>query len=209
MVSTDISIWIAAFFTIAVTTYVFKDNIIFKFAENTFIGVAAGHAVVMAVRNAKMYGIDKILAGEYIYLVSIILGILMYFRFSKTAFWVYRYAIAFLVGQGVGIAMRAGVHADFLQMVATTAKPLVVSGDVMGSINSILVFVLVITALLHFVFTVAGIHKGALSVLPRIGRYGMLLGFGAAFGNTVMTRFGMYQGRVLFLLRDWLGLVGS
>jgi len=33
------------------------------------------------------------------------------------------------------------------------------------------------------------------------------MAFGASFGNTVMTRFGMYQGRILFLLRDWLQIV--
>jgi hypothetical protein len=50
-------------------------------------------------------------------------------------------------------------------------------------------------------------HKGALGFVPKLGRWMMLMAFGASFGNTVMTRFGMYQGRILFLLRDWLQIV--
>lgn len=34
----------------------------------------------------------------------------------------------------------------------------------------------------------------------------MLLAFGASFGNTVMSRLGMYKGRILFLLIDGLGV---
>ncbi len=43
--------------------------------------------------------------------------------------------------------------------------------------------------------------------MPKIGRWMILLALGASFGNTVMTRFGMYQGRVIFLLREWLQII--
>jgi len=56
MVSMDPQIWLAAFFTIAATSYAFRDNLVFKFAENTFIGIAAGHAIVMGVKNIRDYG---------------------------------------------------------------------------------------------------------------------------------------------------------
>ena len=65
----------------------------------------------------------------------------------------------------------------------------------------------VITALSHFIFTVEGVHKGAMGWMPKIGRWMMLLAFGASFGNTVMSRFGMYQGRIIFLLREWLQVI--
>jgi hypothetical protein len=77
----------------------------------------------------------------------------------------------------------------------------------MDTINNIIIFVGCIAALSHFIFTYEGIHKGALGYVPKLGRWMMLMAFGASFGNTVMTRFGMYQGRILFLLRDWLQVV--
>lgn len=206
MVSADPLVWIAAFFTIAATSFVFRDNIIFKISQYTFIGVASGHAIVMGVKNVRDYGWSKLAGGEMIYIIVFILGLMLYFRFSRQYYWVYRYPIAFLVGNGVGISIRAAIHSDFTINIAATASSLVAATP-MDTINNIIIFVGVITALSHFIFTYEGMHKGALGVLPKVGRWMMLMAFGASFGNTVMTRFGMYQGRILFLLRDWLGIV--
>lgn len=206
MVSADPQIWIQAFLTIAATSFVFRDNIVFKFAQYTFIGVAAGHAIVMGVKNIIKYGWVHLAGGAYIYVVVFILGIMLYARFSKEYYWLYRYPIAFMVGNGIGISIRAAIHSDFIKNIAATASPLVATAP-MDTINNIIIFVGCITALSHFIFTYEGMHKGTLGFVPKVGRWMMLMAFGASFGNTVMTRFGMYQGRILFLLRDWLQVV--
>jgi len=206
MVSADPQIWIAAFLTIAATSFVFRDNIVFKVAQYTFIGVAAGHYIVMGVKNIINYGWVHLAGGAYIYVVVFILGIMLYARFSKEYYWLYRYPIAFMVGNGIGISIRAAIHSDFIKNIAATASPLVATAP-MDTINNIIIFVGCITALSHFIFTYEGIHKGTLGFVPKVGRWMMLMAFGASFGNTVMTRFGMYQGRILFLLRDWLQVV--
>ena len=206
MVSMSISVWIAAFFTIAATSYAFRDNKIFKFAENTFIGVAAGHQIVMGVKNIRDYGWTHIMNGEMIYIVVFLLGIMLYARFHKEYFWLYRYPIAFLVGNGIGISIRAAIHSDFIVQVAATASPLIAS-DAFGTMNAIITFVGVVTALSHFIFSQEKLHEGTIGWIPKIGRWMMLLAFGASFGNTIMSRFGMYQGRVIFLLRDWLQVI--
>jgi len=206
MVSADPQIWIQAILTIAATSFVFRDNIVFKVAQYTFIGVAAGHYIVMGVKNIINYGWVHLAGGAYIYVVVFILGILLYARFSKEYYWLYRYPIAFMVGNGIGISIRAAIHSDFIKNIAATASPLVATAP-MDTINNIIIFVGCIAALSHFIFTYEGIHKGTLGYVPKLGRWMMLMAFGASFGNTVMTRFGMYQGRILFLLRDWLQVV--
>ena len=206
MVSMDPQIWIAAFFTIAATSYAFRDNIVFKFAENTFIGIAAGHAIVMGVKNIRDYGWTHIMNGEIIYVVVFVLGIMLYARFSDQYYWLYRYPIAFLVGNGIGISIRAAIHSDFIVQVRATASPLIAS-DALGTVNALITFVGCITAMSHFIFTYEKMNEGVLGWFPRIGRSLMLLAFGASFGNTVMSRFGMYQGRIIFLLRDWLQII--
>jgi hypothetical protein len=204
MVSADPQIWIQAILTIAATSFVFRDNIVFKVAQYTFIGVAAGHYIVMGVKNIINYGWVHLAGGAYIYVVVFILGILLYARFSKEYYWLYRYPIAFMVGNGISI--RAAIHSDFIINIAATASPLVATAP-MDTINNIIIFVGCIAALSHFIFTYEGIHKGTLGYVPKLGRWMMLMAFGASFGNTLMTRFGMYQGRILFLLRDWLQVV--
>ena len=206
MVSVDPSVWIAAFFTIAATSYAFKDNIVFKFAENTFIGVAAGHTIVMGIKNIRDYGWTHIMDGEMIYVIVLVLGVMLYARFSDTYYWLYRYPIAFLVGNGVGISIRAAIHSDFIVQVRATASPLI-ADSALGTVNAIITFVGVVTALSHFIFTQEKMHEGTLGMVPKLGRWMMLLAFGASFGNTIMSRFGMYQGRIIFLLRDWLQVI--
>jgi hypothetical protein len=72
------------------------------------------------------------------------------------------------------------------------------------------VFILgLISVLCYFYFSIP--HTGPagvpIRVLSRIGRYFMMVAFGAMFGNAVMGRVAILLGRVLFLLREWLGLV--
>lgn len=201
MVSMDIGVWIAAFFTIAATSYVFKDNRVFKFAEHTFIGTAAGYQVAWNLTQLNRIGIEPMMTkGMFLYVVPIVLGLTVYFQYHKDYYWIARYGVAFMVGQGMGMAMRAKIHSDFIvQLKATTAS--------LTSINGILIFVLVLTGLLHFVFTIQRVEKEPFSTLVKIGRYGILIALGASFGNTVMTRLGQYQGRMIFLIRDWLALI--
>jgi hypothetical protein len=103
-----------------------------------------------------------------------------------------------MVGNGVGISIRAAIHSDFIKNIAATASPLIATAP-MDTINNIIIFVGCVAALSHFVFTYEGMHKGTLGFVPKLGRWMMLMAFGASFGNTVMTRFGMYQGRTFFL----------
>jgi uncharacterized membrane protein len=207
MVSMDVSIWIAAFFTIAATSYAFRDNVVFKFAEYTFIGVAAGHQIVMGVKNIRDYGWTHLMSGEFVYVIVFVLGLLLYARYHRDYYWLYRYPIAFLVGNGVGISIRAAIHSDFIVQIQETASTSLIAADAFGSINAIITFVGVITALSHFIFTQEKLHVGTIGWIPRVGRWMMLLAFGASFGNTIMSRFGMYQGRIVFLLRDWLQVI--
>ena len=207
MVSMDISIWIAAFFTIAATSYAFRDNVVFKFAEYTFIGVAAGHQIVMGVKNIRDYGWTHLMSGEIIYILVFVLGLMLYARFHREYYWLYRYPIAFLVGNGVGISIRAAIHSDFIVQIQETASTSLIASDAFGTINALITFIGVITALSHFIFTQEKLHVGTIGWIPRIGRWMMLLAFGASFGNTIMSRFGMYQGRIIFLLRDWLQVI--
>jgi len=201
MVSADPGIWIAAFFTIAATSYVFRDNPAFKFAEHTFVGCAAGYSIAWNLTQLQRVGLTPMMErGLYTYLIPIVLGLTVYFQYSVEYRWIARYGVAFMTGQGIGMALRAKMREDFIMQLRATVTPL-------DSALGIVIFILVITGALHFVFTVKRVEKEPFRTLTIIGRYGILIALGASFGNTVMTRLGQYQGRMIFLIRDWLGLV--
>jgi len=104
MISADPGIWIAAFFTIAATSYVFRDNPAFKFAEHTFVGCAAGYSVAWNLTQLQRVGLTPMMErGIYTYLIPIVLGLTVYFQYSTEYRWIARYGVAFMMGQARGL----------------------------------------------------------------------------------------------------------
>lgn len=200
MVSTDIGVWIAAFFTISIMSYAFKDNIVFKFAEKTFIAAVIGNAVVMGWNSLQQFGFNKITGGEFLYIIPILFGISIFMRYHPKYFWVSRYGTALLVGVGTGITLRTVTQANITEQIIRSITP----GE---SLIWVFTAIVTFTIITHFTFTIRQLHEGPVKTIPEIGRYLMLIAFGAAFGNTVMTRMNLLVGRLIFLLRDWLALM--
>ena len=61
----------------------------------------------------------------------------------------------------------------------------------------------VISTLTYFFFSVE--HRGAIGGVSKIGIVFLMIGFGSAFGNTVMGRVSLLIQRIDFLLNGWLG----
>ena len=70
-------------------------------------------------------------------------------------------------------------------------------------IDAILFILGVIGTLIYFFFSR---EQKALKVGASIGKWVMMLAFGAAFGNTVMARMSLLVGRIYFL-GEWLHIL--
>jgi len=79
------------------------------------------------------------------------------------------------------------------------------SGAGVVSMTNILLVVGLLGTLSYFFFSMR--HRGLLGGLARVGIVFLMVGFGASFGYTVMSRVSLLIGRVGFLLHDWLHLV--
>lgn len=197
--------WIAAFLTLAIYSILFKESEIYYVAETIFVGTTAGYAVAMTFGNRikPAIMIDILEKGKWNYIVPIILGLLMYTRFSKKLQWLSNYPIAFTVGIGAGVVLTKQWKPMLIDQVAATIRPLS-DPTTAQVINSLLLLIGVICTLSFFIFTKEA--KGVLGYSSRIGRYTMMIAFGAAFGTTVMARVSLFLSRMQFLLIDWLGI---
>ncbi|MEE3260087.1 MAG: hypothetical protein VX293_12840, partial [Candidatus Latescibacterota bacterium] len=102
---TGLGIVTAAGMTLALYSFLYKDNPLFKFAEHVFVGVAAAY-VFGQYWYPTIYG--EIIAewsevgeGETVnwwLLAPTALGLLMLTRFSLRLAWLSRYSFAFFVG---------------------------------------------------------------------------------------------------------------
>ena len=207
--ATVLQIWIAAIFSIWIYSFIFRDNVFFKFSEHTFVGAAAGHSIVYGVDNVRRYGWDPFTKGAWIYIVVFLLGIVLYSRYHKTHFWISRFPLSIMVGLGIGLSMRATVTAEFIAQIQATAALRVIGVDAMTAFSNIVFIIIVLAVVYYFVFTFPGMHAGNLGIVSKIARYGMMASFGYSFANALLSRITMIFGRLDFLMSEWLPLPGA
>ncbi len=199
--------WLQAAFTILLLSVVFKDNPAYRFAENTYVGLFAGYTVAVQWFNyiRPSFQLRIMEEGKWWYIVPIIIGLMIYTRYIKPIAWVSRYHICFLLGIGSGYILSTTFKPMFIDQIKATFLPLWVAGDWWKSVSNIIYVVGTFTALVYFLFTLE--KKGVQGKISGMGRWVMMIAFGAAFGNTVMARVSLFLGRMQFLLGDWLHMI--
>ncbi len=124
-----IGTWIAAGITIAIYSFLYKDNPFYKLAENIYIGVSTGYIIVKSWTEAlRPLLVRPLLYPEsnldYIMIIPGLLGILMFTRYFRKIAWVSRISLAFLIGYGAGIAAPANIQAFLIRHTGKTIVPL-------------------------------------------------------------------------------------
>jgi len=132
-------------------------------------------------------GFDEI---RMIYLIPFILGIFMLLRLAPKLGWLARWAIAYIVGMAAGLRFYAYLNSNILTQIKASAIDF--TSDWGSIINSLILFVGTITALIYFFYSTE--HKGVVGRLSRIGIYFLMIKFGAAFGFAVMARISLLIG---------------
>lgn len=201
----DWSTIIAGLLTLAVLTFLYRDNPVYRLAESLLIGLSIGYALV-TLWNTTL--VDLLFAplfggGQLALLVPGILGLLMFSRFWRRTSQLSRLPIAVLIGSGAGVAIPAMLEARTLRQLADTAAPLV-TAEGWPDISAIVILIGVICTLSYFYFSRE--HEGALGGVAKVGTWFLMVFFGATFGYTVMSRMSTFIGRMEFLLTDFMHL---
>lgn len=208
--SGDLGVWIAAFLTLGIFSFLYRDNPIYKLCEHLFVGISAGYYVVLTYYSTLKPNLVTPLffhAGEgrnFLLVVPLLLGVLLFSRFFPRGDWLSRWPIAVILGVYPALRITGFGQSDLVQQVNGSILPLwgIGAGDL---INNWLLVIGVLATLVFFFFSKE--HKGALGGTAKIGIYFLMVSFGASYGYTVMARISLLIGRVMFLLRDWLGVL--
>jgi hypothetical protein len=186
-----------AFFTLALFSFLYRDNPFFKFAEHVFAGLSAGYYVGLIFQSVlvQQLWIPLTEKGHLLLIVPGILGLMLFARYFPKIGWLTRIPLAFYIGSTAGIVIMGELHGRVLPQVASTILPL-------NSFDNVLIIVGVLSTLIYFFFSKP--HKGALGWVASGGIGFIMIAFGAHFGYTVMARVSLLIGRIQFLLVDWL-----
>jgi len=205
--------WLAGLLTLAVYSFLYADNPVYKAAEHLFVGVSAAYGVVILFYESVKPDIIQPLfqpdlvdlaSPKYILLVPIALGLLLLTRYIPRISYLARWPIAFTMGAYSGMGIPLAVQGNILVQMHGTMKPLWPGGEVtpLAAFNSALILIGVVCTLGYFYFSLE--HKGLLGGMSRVGIWFLMVAFGAGFGNTVMARISLLIGRIQFLLYDLL-----
>lgn len=195
-----IGITVAALFTLCIYSFLYKDNLFYKFAEHVFAGLSAGYYVGLVWHSIIKQQLIGPLFEEHqiLFVIPAILGLLMFTRFVPKIAWISRISLAFVVGNTAGIVLTQQLHGLVLPQVRNTFT-------VAMNFSGIVIIVGVISTLIYFYFSKE--HKGALGMVAGLGIWFIMISFGASFGYTVMARVSLLIGRAQFLLINWLHLI--
>jgi len=196
--SNDPTLWIAGILIIMLYSFLYKENPFFRFAEHLYIGVGAGHALVVGFGNVRNQGWTPLVSGNMMMIIPLILGILLYTRFFKSIAWISRLCISIPIGLGIGLALRGLPAAQILSQIRATLVPL-------NSINNFILVFGVIGTLSYFFFTTK--QTKLVRGLSEFGRWTMMVTFGITFGTAVFGQMSIYMGALYRVLDLWLGLV--
>jgi hypothetical protein len=201
--------------TLAIFSFLYKDNPLYKSAEHIAVGISVGFLVVTYYNNVfKPKVWDNVLHhGQYDYLIPLLLGLLLFTRFFPKLGWMSRYSIAFYIGAGSGLSIPPTLEARVLTQMESTVRSLftLVPGNLAAtlseSFSAIFLIVGTLACLVFFLFSVE--HKGTVGRFAYFGRLCIMAGFGASFGFTVMARVSLLIGRIQMLTRDFVGAVAG
>lgn len=201
----DIATIIAGLLTLAIFSFLYRDNPVYKMAESLLIGVSIGYFLVITWNNSLVALLFHPLFGEgrWALIVPFALGLLMFGRFHSRTATLSRLPIAVVIGSGAGVAIPAMLGARTLSQMSATISPLITDTGAFN-ISALVVLAGVLCTLAYFYFSRE--HTGALGQAARAGTWFLMVFFGTTFGYTVMSRMSTLIGRVEFLLSDFLKL---
>ena len=196
---------VAGILTLAILSFLYRDNPVYRMAESLLIGIAIGYFLVITWTNTIMdlLVIPLFGDGKLLMIIPFVFGLLMFGRFHRKTSYLSRLAIAVLIGSGAGVAIPVMLEARILRQMSATVMPLF-AADGGFNFSAVVVMIGVLSTISYFYFSRE--HKGPLGVSAKVGIYFLMIFFGTTFGYTVMSRMSTFIGRMEFLLTDFIGL---
>lgn len=135
-------VWLTVLFTLAVYSFLYRDNPFYKMVEHLYVGVAAGYTFYQAFRNTifpnlvqhlisgvKLINSDQaadVARGWHMQWRwgALVLGLLVLARLIPKVSWISRWPMALVVGAFAGLNLLGYAEANLADQIAGTMVPL-------------------------------------------------------------------------------------
>ncbi len=202
-----LGIWVAAGLTLMMFSFIYRDNVLFKIGEHLYLGLSVGYFINVQYWNTFYPEVVSRIVFDHNYwvIVPALMGVFLLLRLVPSLSWLSRWSFAFYIGGFAGQAVPFILNGLLLPQLTSTLVPFVPATNAaanLANINQVIILVAVFSVLIFFFFSLE--HKKAVGAVSKVGLFFLMLGFGAAFGTTVMARVSLLVGRFQFLIEDWI-----
>ena len=210
---------VAALLTLCIFSFLYKDNPLYKFVEHLFVGVAAGYVIAVQFHNVFVPNIWHPLTKglDWWPVVPLILGLFLFARFLPRGGWISLWPLALILGTYSGLAVIGFASGDLVIHIKSNLIPIIDIEALKGFTREPGLFTFLQTLanpliVLGLVCTVSYFfcskeYERVTRVTSKIGVAFLMIGFGAGYGYTVMTRMALLIDRFFLLFGDWLGII--
>lgn len=198
--------FVAAFFVIGLYSFIYRDNLYYKFAEHTFLGIGVGITITMAVKNVRDQCLVPISHGALILVPALLLGILMLFRVSKKYGWTSRVSLAVMFATTMATRFAMTIQSQIVGQMLPAIKAPIIHADPVTAISNIFGVTGLAAACTYFIFARKNVHpvlKRPVDLFSKYGRYVVMAYLGASYSNVMMGRISMFIERILFLCKTF------
>lgn len=228
-----LGIWVGVFLTLAIFSFLYRDNPIYKIAEHLYVGIAAGYYFYQAFRatiypNLFQHAIE---GAQQLNTVpaawqtqwrwgAMVLGILILARLVPKYSWLSRWPMALVVGAFAGLNLVGYAQANLVDQINGTYVPLAGlagTGEPLSfwpaaepardsTVNYFVLVVGTVSVLVYFLFSSS--KRNRFTYLQMLGMGFIMVTFGATYGSIVLARVSLLIGRVQALALANRGDIG-
>jgi hypothetical protein len=219
-------VWLIALLTLAVFSFLYRDNPVYKLTEHIYVGTAAGYYFYQAFRGTiypnlvehiwRHYsegGGKDLLLSPYWRFGALVLGVMILSRLVPKAAWISRWPTALIMGSFAGLNIVGLTKANLADQVAASFLPLYMRGtpdkpwfwilqpsaSSPSAFNHLVLTLGVIAVLTYFFFSTR--REGPLAKFSLVGIAFVMVTFGATYGSIVLARVSLLIGR-MYALKD-------
>lgn len=215
----SLALWLGAFVTLAVFSYLAKDNAVYRLVQQAALGLSVGMGLVIAWKQVLAPKWWEPMVGGFggtrpwtqaLWLLAVVPGSLWYFQLSKRLFWVSTLVSGLFLGVAAGLAFKSQILLILPQIGASLKLLNPFAGPdgfswagLLSCVSNAVFLAAMMTSLLYFFFSLRT-DRALFRVPMRVGRMMLMVCLGAMFGSTVMTRMAYLLERLQFLYDQWL-----
>jgi hypothetical protein len=206
---------LGAALTLLIFSYLLGDNPLYRLALHIFVGASVAYIFVIALQTVIRPALSppdttdsNIRLLWIISLIGALLGALLLARGVRGLSWLSNIPVVILLGVGVGVALGGAVLGTLVPQVDAATNPAIpeppVMAEILKPIGQIVAVFGTVSGLLVFGFTLRRPSRRPMNRLlnrgARVGRWFVLVGFGAVYGGVLAASLAFFADRVQYLI---------